>query len=219
MREMPPRGFYHAAEVGRLAGVSGNTIGQWNRWNYISASQGAGAYPHVYSFQDIGEAIMVHILVKENIPRSEIREAVGVLHSEYGYNWPLTNADLVVADFGDPTAKSLIVKEANEFYDVTKHRYRWQAVLSPQNVARVAIQLNRGGWAAREIPELRHIEVDPDRMSGRPVIRGTRVLAEHAAIMALQREHKDLRDGYGLAEVQIQDAVRWYERIIEYEAA
>ena len=30
-----------------MAGVSGNTIGQWARWGYIKASQSAGD-PHVY---------------------------------------------------------------------------------------------------------------------------------------------------------------------------
>jgi hypothetical protein len=41
-------GAFLAGEVGELAGVSGNTIGQWARWGYIRASQ-SGGDPHVYS--------------------------------------------------------------------------------------------------------------------------------------------------------------------------
>ena len=40
-------GTFLAGEVGELAGVSGNTIGQWARWGYIRASQSDGD-PHVY---------------------------------------------------------------------------------------------------------------------------------------------------------------------------
>ena len=32
-------GHFLAGEVGEMAGVSGNTIGQWARWGYIKASQ------------------------------------------------------------------------------------------------------------------------------------------------------------------------------------
>src|SRR5689334_7979997 len=45
-------GHFLAGEVGEMAGVSGNTIGQWARWGYIRASQSAGD-PHVYSVEDV----------------------------------------------------------------------------------------------------------------------------------------------------------------------
>ena len=69
------------------------------------------------------------------------------------------------------------------------------------------------------MPDLQHIEVDPDRLSGRPVIRGTRVFAEQAAKMALADQRIALKDGYELADDQINDAVRWFNRVLEYEAA
>jgi hypothetical protein len=46
---MPPRGHYLASEVGQLAGVSGERIGQWSRYGYIRASQSDDEYPLVYS--------------------------------------------------------------------------------------------------------------------------------------------------------------------------
>ncbi len=224
VREMPPRGFYDAAEVGRLAGVSGTTIGQWGRWDYIQASQGSDAFPYRYSYQDIGEAMIVHALVIQGVPRKEIREAIKALRDAYGYNWPLTHADLIVTDYGEREGRrevrGLVVREgADTYFDLTQHKYSWQHVIDPQSVATVALELNRGGWAAREMPDLQHIEVDPDRLSGRPVIRGTRVFAEQAAKMALADQRIALKDGYELADDQINDAVRWFNRVLEYEAA
>lgn len=220
---MPPRGYYHAAEAGQLAGVSGNTIGQWKRWDYIRASREDEDYPNVYAYQDIGEAMIVHALVQERVPRDEIRYAVKALRDAYGYDWPLTQADLVVTDYGTADkqgARGLVVREgADTYLDLTQHKYDWQYVLSPEHVAQVAIELNRGGWAARELPDLQHIEVDPNRLSGRPAIRGTRVLAGQAARMALAGQRQELIEGYDLSNDQIDDAVKWFNKIVEYEAA
>ena len=55
---MKAHGEFLAGAVGELAGVSGNTIGQWARWGYIRASQSDGD-PHVYSVEDVAEAAMV----------------------------------------------------------------------------------------------------------------------------------------------------------------
>jgi len=43
----------------------------------------------------------------------------------------------------------------------------WKRVLTTANLRRIAGDLSRGGWVAKEMPELRHIEVNPDRLSGR----------------------------------------------------
>jgi hypothetical protein len=40
--------------------------------------------------------------------------------------------------------------------------------LEPENLAEIRRQLARGGWAVRTLPDLEHIEVDPERLSGRP---------------------------------------------------
>jgi hypothetical protein len=53
-----PRGWYLAREVGLLAGVSGEKVGQWARYGYIRSSW-SSTIPRVYSFQDVAEAIAV----------------------------------------------------------------------------------------------------------------------------------------------------------------
>ncbi len=203
-----------------LAGVSGNTIGQWNRRGYIRASQQRTHYPHEYAYQDVGEAMIVHDLLEHGVPRDEIRASISVLRDDFSYDWPLSAVDLLITDYGSPEGvRGLVVRDGGVPYDVTQHKYAWQSVLDPENVSKVALELTRGGWAARELPDLKHIEVNPYRLSGRPAIRGTRVFAIDAARMAMAGEEDELIEGYGLVVAQISDAVRWYERIVEYQYA
>ena len=81
--------------MGELAGVTGNTIGQWARWGYIRASQSDGD-PHVYSVEDVTEAAMVHALLERGVSHTQVRRAIAHL-SEYG-DWPLSEAPLAVTD-------------------------------------------------------------------------------------------------------------------------
>ncbi len=219
VRELPPRGFYHAAEVGRLSGVSGNTIGQWKRHGYIRASQEGIDYPNIYSYQDIGEAMVVHQLIRiEGIKRSEIRAATRALRNTYGLDWPLTHGHLRLADPGSHGRPTLVIGEGNANYDVSRPRM-WQGILEMENIRGLAMDLRRGGWAARELGDLEHIEVNPNRLSGRPAIRGKRVFAETAAEMASSKVGiRTLKRDFGLTSAQIRDAVRWSDRVRTYEA-
>src|SRR5438552_4064227 len=78
VRRMTPRGFYLAHDVGRLAGVSGSTIGQWARYGLIQSSR-SEASPRVYSFQDVAEAMAVHVLVDRGFKPAIIRKAINRL--------------------------------------------------------------------------------------------------------------------------------------------
>lgn len=220
LRELPARGFYHAAEVGRLAGVSGNTIGQWKRRGYIRASQEGIDYPNLYSYQDIGEAMVVHELIRiDGIKRSEILAAIRALRDTYGYDWPLTHGDVRIAEPDGDSRPLLVIGEGDSIYDVSRLQM-WQGVLELGNIRRLASDLRRGGWAARELGDLEHIEVNPNRLSGRPAIRGKRVFAETAADMASTKDGvRTLKRDYGLTKAQIRDAVRWRDRVRTYEVA
>lgn len=93
-------------------------------------------------------------------------------------------------------------------------------VLTRDGLVRVAGELARGGWAVRELPDLQHIEVDPDRHSGRPVIRGKRVAAEDAGRLALADDRTDVSiEGYGLTLAEIDDARAWWTSVERYEAS
>src|SRR3712207_5656418 len=75
-------GRYLAHEAGRLAGVPGDRIGQWARWGHIRASVSAGD-PHVYAFEDVAQALAVHLLLDAGFALPLVRRAVervGVLN-------------------------------------------------------------------------------------------------------------------------------------------
>ena len=210
---MPPRGHYLADEVGRLAGVSGHKIGQWLKNGYIRASQSGDGYPKVYAYQDIGEAILVHELLERGAKLHDVKNAIAYLRSHYPYDWPLQHSDIQVG------AGVITDEVAGEPVDVG-HRVTGQGFLiQPDQLERIRDLLAAGGWAARE-RRFDHIEVDPDRLSGRPTIKGRRIPVEDVAKTALTADGREtLHEGYDLTDHEIDDAVAWWQRVQEYEAA
>ena len=214
VRFLPPRGHYLAHEAGRLAGVSGQTIGQWARRGYIRSSQSDGP-PRVYSYQDVAEAMVVHELLERGIEHRRIKETIKNLRESSANAWPLTHARLATV------GRRVVTEGEGRYYEVSDIPWHLLA-LDSDDLARIASDLRRGGWAAKDRPDLQHIEVDPERLSGRPVIRGTRVPAELVAELArTPGGREEAREGYGVADNEIDDAIAWWDavRAFEEEAA
>ena len=125
-------GEFLAGAVGELAGVSGNTIGQWARWGYIRASQSAGD-PHVYSVEDVTEAAMVHTLLERGVSHMMVRRAIAHL-GEYG-KWPLSEAPLAVAD------GRIVLNEREGAFALSPRG--WQRMLTPPPLEDVRLRLRR----------------------------------------------------------------------------
>lgn len=204
---MPPRGRYLAQEVGQLAGVSGGTVGQWANYGYLRASQSAvGEYPKVYSFQDVAEAIIVHELLEKRVPLPALRPIIEGLRERYG-DWPLQHTQLETVSGPDVSVSSLLVRDGERRFELGEHG--WQLVEHTMvNLERVVAELHRGGWAVREMPDLRYIEVDPDVLSGRPAIRGHRVPV--SLVVELAEDPDLLAEDYNVSRDEIRDAVRWW---------
>jgi DNA-binding transcriptional MerR regulator len=132
---MRAHGSFLAGEVGELAGVSGNTIGQWARWGYIRASQSTGD-PHVYSVEDVTEAAMVHTLLERGVSRLQVRRAIAHLGS-YG-RWPLSEASLAVSDGPRPR---LVLREQDGTFALSPRG--WQRMLAPPPLEDVHLGLRR----------------------------------------------------------------------------
>jgi uncharacterized protein (DUF433 family)/DNA-binding transcriptional MerR regulator len=208
---MPPRGHYLAHEVGALAGVSGDRIGQWARRGYIRSSQSTGR-PRIYSFQDVAEAMVVHELVDAGAALRSIKRAIERLRDRYGMDWPLQHAQVATLHGG------IVEYREDAAYDLGGKGSEWQQVLDPDNLRKIASQLERGGWAVRTLPDLRYIEVNPDRLSGRPVIRGRRVPADEVAQIATTKRGVELlREDYELSDPEIEDAKQWWKVASAYE--
>ncbi len=214
--ESPPVGWYLAHEVGWLAGVSGDRIGQWARHGYIRSSRSEGR-PRVYSFQDVAEAIVVHELLDRGVPQREIRSAIQNLREKYG-DWPLTTADLVTADVDEGAAPFLGVREGREVLHAN-HARGDQPLLPYAHLQEIAALLRRGGWVVRDL-DVKTIEVDPAKIGGTPSVRGRRIPAEQVARMAAEHDGwATLREGYDLSDAEIDDAVRWYAAVSELAPA
>ncbi len=212
VKEMGPRGHYLAHEVGRLAGVSGQTIGQWARRGYVRSSQSSDA-PRVYSYQDVAEAMVVHELRERGVDFRRIRETIRVLRERTGNAWPLTHARIATVD------GRVVTQDQGAIYDLSDIPWH-QRSLEESDLNRIASDLRRGGWAARGRPDITHIEVNPDRLSGRPVISGTRVPADVVAELAETAGGRDeAREGYGVDDAQIDGALTWWHATQEFEAA
>lgn len=214
------RGYYFAHEAGWLAGVSGDRIGQWARRGYIKSSV-SSKVPRIYSYQDVAEAMVVHELLDRGVPLRKIKRAIAVLRSDYG-DWPLTRAPIVTAEThlatGQPGAALALQRSEGGLTDLDRDPL--QGVLEVGDLRRIADDLRRGGWAVRDLPSLRHIEVDPDRLSGRPAVKGTRVAAELVAHLATTMEGRQtLKRDYDISEKQMVDARRWWEAVEGFAAA
>lgn len=214
-RAPQPRGWYLAREAGLLAGISGDKIGQWARYGYIRSSWST-AIPRVYSFQDVAEAIAVHQLLDRGVKHVEVKRAIDGLRREYG-DWPLQSAPLATPREPGP-ARVAVRDKGGVPYDVGSRR--GQTFLSFVELLDINELLRRGGWALRDLPNVTRIEVDPDRLSGRPTIRDRRVPAEKVARIAqLPGGLRILSSEYDIGKREADDAVQWYERALELAAA
>jgi uncharacterized protein (DUF433 family)/DNA-binding transcriptional MerR regulator len=213
--ELPAHGHYLAGEVGLLAGVSGDRIGQWARWGHIRSSR-SEREPRVYRYEDVAEAMFVHELEELGAGLPSIRRAVERLRERQDVGWPLQhNRGRLGAANG-----TVVEFEGDEAYDLGARSPAEQGVLETPDLHRVAADLERGGWAARVLPDLRHIEVNPDRLGGRPVIRGRRIAAQEVALLATAPGGRETASvDYDLEDAQIDDAVRWWATARSFEAA
>lgn len=205
-----PIGCYTPAEVARLAGVTPHRVGRWAREGIILPS--VSRRPNLYSYADAGEAILAHYLVEEGKRPREIKEIVLLLRTEYG-DWPLATAPLahdgrLVVVWDETRSRYVSVdKPGNDVLNATL-----------LNLKEIREALGRGGWVAYK-KRRDHIEVNPDRHSGTPVVRGRRIPTSLVASLAATDGGRDvLRDDFDLSDDEIDDAVG-YENDLAAAAA
>ncbi|MGI8440742.1 MAG: DUF433 domain-containing protein [Thermoleophilaceae bacterium] len=190
-------GHYTAGEVARLAGVSPRRVGSWARYGIIPS---VSERPRVYSYADAGEAVLAHYLIDQGMKPRAIRQIVHRLREEHG-QWPLAAAPLY------HEGKLLLVKRDDGLYDIAYPDEAKVMVGTLIDLRTIREALSRGGWIAYKNPR-EHIEVDPDRHSGEPVIRGRRITTGQVAALAAQPDgRQSLREDFGLEDVEIDDAI------------
>ena len=132
-------GSFLAGEVGELAGVSGNTVGQWARRGLIRSSQSDGE-PRVYAVEDIAEATVVAELLERGVRHLDVHRASERLAQRFG-RWPLSDAPLgtIVEDGGRPR---IVLLDREAVYELVPRG--WQLMAAPPPVDDVRIRLRHG---------------------------------------------------------------------------
>jgi uncharacterized protein (DUF433 family) len=164
--------------------------------------------PSVYSYADAGEAVIARYLIEHGVKPRKVREMVERLRDEYG-EWPLARAPL-------EHEGGLVVKREGDkiLVDVVDRPNQQVEEGTFLSLTDVRAALERGGWVALETPRA-HIQVDPDRLSGRPTIRDRRLPTAMVAELGRRSEGRDaLRTEFGLTEEEIDEAVG-YEADVE----
>jgi uncharacterized protein (DUF433 family)/DNA-binding transcriptional MerR regulator len=203
-------GRYTAAEVSRLAGVSSRRIGSWARYGIVPS---VSDRPKIYSYADVGEAILAHYLVDLGWQPRNVRVLVERLRERYG-SWPLSSAPL------EHDGKLVVIKEGDDVYIDAIDRFEHSVIpRTLLDLKRVREALAMGGWTALERPR-EHVQVDPYRHSGQPVVRGHRMPTSDVAEIAQDADGwQILREDYGLSEDEIRDAVAYEDDVASVLAA
>ena len=136
-RPVRAHGSFLAGEVGELAGVTGNTIGQWARRGLIRSSQSVGE-PRIYSVEDINEASVVAELLARGVRHVDVQSASQRLAKRYG-RWPLSDAPLgtIIEDGGRPR---IVLRERDAIYELVARG--WQLMAAPPPVDEVRVRLH-----------------------------------------------------------------------------
>jgi uncharacterized protein (DUF433 family) len=217
-RDTPPVGWYLATDVAELVGVSRRSVVEWAKHGYIEPHRQQGP-PHVFSYQDVAEAMVVHELLDRSVPRSEIRAIVRNCAEIYGA-WPLQMAPLALYEGEKGSRAALIDESKGTVYDIGRGIGNQAFLPDLERLTNLAKQLRSGGWVVRIHPKITHIEVNPDVLSGKPSVLGHRVSVRQVAAMAAEPAgRRELRRGFDLTTAEINDAVGWVAGVAELQAA
>jgi uncharacterized protein (DUF433 family) len=204
-------GYYTAADVARLSGLSHQRVSRWARMGIIRHS--ISTRPNIYSYADVGEAILAHYLFDQGKAPRKIKELVEYLREEYG-PWPLAAAPL---EHDGPLC--VIWNDHDGVHvsaDIPGHGVMEKTLL---NLKEIRQALSRGGWVSLKNPRL-HIEIDPERHSGEPVIKGRRLSTNRVASLAAEPDGRiALRKDFELSDAEIEDAVGYERDVAELVAA
>jgi hypothetical protein len=90
---------YLAHEAARLVGVNGDRIGQWARWGHIDASISRGD-PHVYAYEDVRDALLVHLRLHTGATLEAIRAGQKVIGEPFDADALLRRGGFVARELG-----------------------------------------------------------------------------------------------------------------------
>jgi uncharacterized protein (DUF433 family)/DNA-binding transcriptional MerR regulator len=204
-------GVYSPGMTGALAGVSGQSVGQWARYGLIRPTVFQGRPANLYSYYDVAEAVVVRWLLDLGVTHRAIRKALDGVLDEYP-KWPLLHAPLGVGRLSVDDRARLVRKVAEGTYvDAVDLSHPGQVLIKPALLDQASDMLAHGGWVSA-VKRLERIEVLPLKLGGAPSLVGRRWTVEHVARLAWDDEGREmLLSTYGLSEAEIDESLTWME--------
>jgi len=203
-------GEYTVFELACLAGAPPKRVG---RWHQMGVFPGTGRSPGTFSYADAAEAILAHYLFAEaSLRPGEVAKLVANLRDRYG-DWPLAHAPL------EHEGRLVVVREHGDVFLDVLHRPEQRVIEATLDLRRVRDALRHGGWVALNT-QRKSIEVDPEKLSGLPIVRGHRLPTTVVAEVAKEADGiETLRSEYGLSENEIAETLDYEADVREAIAA
>jgi DNA-binding transcriptional MerR regulator/uncharacterized protein (DUF433 family) len=200
---------YPPGLAGALAGVSGNSIGQWARHGLIRPTLYEGPPANLYSYFDVAEALVIRWMLEEGVSHRDIRLALDRVRGHHP-RWPLLRADLGVGRLSVDDRARLVRREGPGVYvDATGRDPEGWIMLPPVLLGRARDMLAHGGWIAAS-HRLDRIEVAPYKLGGVPTLRDRRWTIDAVARLADDQAGREaLRRDHGIGEREIDEARIW----------
>jgi len=163
---------------------------------------GTGRSPGTFSYADAAESILAHYLVDAGLRPGEVAKLVDNLRERYG-DWPLAHAPL------EHEGRLVVVRERGDLYLDALHLPEQRVIEATLDLRKVRDALAHGGWVALK-NRRESIEVDPEKLSGIPTVRGRRLPTTVVAEVANEPDGVDtLRSEYRLSQDEIQETLAY----------
>ena len=169
--------------------------------------------PHLLSFYDIASAHVLMALRSKGVTADNIRAVVESLENEYpDASHPLLGRDFYL--FG----KQVVIRQLGQIMNLSKYRQLGLKKVMEQFLSRVEMDSDKMPVRFSPVRTIHSrgkglIVIDPELSCGRPVIRGTGVVAE---IIANRKESGDsiasLVKDYGITRRAVEEAIRYFDK-------
>ena len=208
---------YSIEEASRYLHIPLSTMKAWARGqNYVSAKSGrshwfapvielADAQRGLLSFYNLAECHVLRATRDRNIPLINVRRALAFIREEI----PSSSHPLLSHDFST-FGKSVFIKHLGDTINATRHGQKAMQQLLESYLDR--IDRDALGMPIQIYPmNTNYLAINPTFSSGKPVVKGTRIMA---CILADRKKagesYADLSGDYGLTHSQIEHAITEY---------
>jgi uncharacterized protein (DUF433 family) len=212
---------YTIPEAAEALAIPVRTLFDWYAGKYpVLRPSGQIGNIVLLSFQDLEEAYKVHILrSRERLSLQYLREAMTEARESYGSEHPLIDNERDIAVFFEKKKNKLVMS----FPGRGRRKRRSVALASPETATYIPEVVKVWGkrivsrkqifpWKFFTTDEQRPVSLNPEVMSGRLVVTGTRIPVEVLRRRKASGERPEkIADDYGISLKRVQNALTHVE--------